>query len=76
MPLLRNFHWEDDAGGDQSLNQELPWWELTRINRKDLVAALIFGIRISLVVGFLAVFLALLIGVPIGALAGYYGGTF
>ena len=76
MPLIRDFHWEDDAGGDQSLNQKLPWWELTRINRKDLVAALIFGVRISIVVGILAVGLALLISIPIGAYAGYYGGTF
>jgi peptide/nickel transport system permease protein len=76
MPLVRPFHWEDDAGGEQSLNKAIPWWELTRINRKDLVAALIFGIRISLVVGILSVGLALLIGIPIGALAGYYGGTF
>lgn len=70
------FHWEDDVGGDQRLNQYLPWWELTRSNRKDLMAALIFGIRISLVVGFLAVALAVLIGVPIGAFAGFYGGKF
>lgn len=75
MPLLRPFHWEDDAGGEQSLNRYLPFWELTRINRKDLVAALIFGVRISLVVGTLAVSLAMLIGLPIGAFAGYYGGT-
>lgn len=76
MPLVRPFHWEEDAGGSQALNQKLPWWELTRINRKDLVAALIFGVRISLVVGLLAVGLALLIGIPIGALSGYYGGSF
>lgn len=76
MPLVRPFHWEDDAGGDQSLNKLVPFWELTRINRKDLMAALIFGIRISLVVGILSVGLALCIGIPIGALAGYYGGTF
>lgn len=76
MPLIRPFHWEDDAGGSQALNQKLPWWELTRVNRKDLVAALIFGVRISLVVGMLAVGLALLIGIPIGALSGYYGGRF
>lgn len=75
LPIIP-FHWEDDAGGDQRLNQYLPWWELTRSNRKDLMAALIFGIRISLVVGFLAVALAALIGVPIGALAGFYGGKF
>ena len=76
MPLIRPFHWEEDAGGDQAMNSWVPFWELTRINRKDLAAALIFGIRISLVVGLLSVGLALLIGLPIGALAGYYGGTF
>lgn len=76
MPLIRPFHWEDDAGGNASLNQHVPFWELTRINRKDLIAALIFGVRVSLMVGFFSVGLALAIGVPIGALAGYYGGTF
>lgn len=74
MPLIRPFHWEDDAGGEQDLNQYISWWDLTRINRKDMVAALIFGIRISLSVGLLAIGLALLIGVPLGAIAGYYGG--
>ena len=74
MPLIRPFHWEDDAGGEQEMNQFLPWWELTRINRKDLVSALIFGVRISLVVGLLAVSLAMAIGIPIGSSAGYYGG--
>ncbi len=74
MPLFRSFHWEDDAGGDQALNQLISWWDLTRINRKDMVASLIFGIRISLSVGLLAIALALLIGIPIGAIAGYYGG--
>jgi peptide/nickel transport system permease protein len=74
MPLLSPFHWEDDAGGQQSLNKYVPWWNLTRINRKDLLSALIFGVRISLVVGITAVALSLIIGIPIGALAGYYGG--
>ncbi|HRD55915.1 MAG TPA: ABC transporter permease subunit [Parachlamydiaceae bacterium] len=76
MPLIRDFHFEEDAGGEQGLNQHLPWWELSRVNRKDLTAALIFGVRVSLVVGLLAVGLSLLIGIPIGAYAGYYGGNF
>ncbi len=75
-PLIRDFHWEEDAGGAANLNQVVPFMELTRINRKDLVAALIFGVRISLVVGITAVLIALIIGVPVGALAGYYGGRF
>lgn len=74
MPLIRSFHWEEDAGGEQSLNQHIPWWEVTRINRKDLVSALIFGVRISLVVGILSVGIALIIGIPIGAYAGFYAG--
>jgi peptide/nickel transport system permease protein len=76
MPLFRTYHWEDDAGGEQALNKYIPWWELTRINRKDLMAGLIFGVRISLVVGILSVALAMLIGIPIGVWAGYYGGKF
>lgn len=75
MPFFRPFHWEDDAAGEQSLNQYVGWTELTRINRKDLSAALIFGVRISLIVGIVSVALALLIGIPVGALAGFYGGT-
>lgn len=76
MPLISSFHWEDDAGGSQSLNRYLSLWELTRVNRKDFVAALIFGVRISLVVGILAVSLALMIALPIGSFAGFYGGKF
>ena len=76
MPFFKSYHWEDDAGGEQALNKYIPWWELTRINRKDLIAGLIFGIRISLVVGILSVSLAMLIGIPIGVWAGYYGGKF
>lgn len=74
MPLVRPYHWEDDAGGTQNLNQYVSWWDLTRINRKDLVSALIFGIRISLVVGITAVIFALAIGIPLGSIAGYFGG--
>lgn len=74
-PLLRTFHWEDDAGGDQNLNRYVRWWELTRTNRKDLAAALIFGTRIALAVGFVATSISLLIGIPFGSLAGYYGGS-
>lgn len=74
MPFLRPFHWEDDAGGDEILNRIIGWMNLTRINHKDLTAALIFGTRISLSVGLLAVGLALLIGIPVGAFSGYYGG--
>ena len=76
MPPLSHFHWEEDAGGNAALNQLVPWWELSRTNHKDLLAALLFGVRISLVVGFVAVGISLLIGIPVGAYAGYFGGAF
>ena len=41
---------------------------------RDLLSRLIWGSRISLSVGFVAVGIAVLFGVPIGAAAGYYGG--
>ncbi len=74
MPLLRPFTWEDDVGGSRELNDVLPFFELTRINRHDLVAALIFGARISLFVGIAACSLAFMIGVPLGLVSGFYGG--
>ena len=73
-PFLTMYHWEDDAGGDQAMNRALPFWGLSRINRHDLLSALIFGARISLFVGIVATALSLVIGVPIGLLSGYVGG--
>ncbi len=74
MPLISHYHWEEDAGGTQSFNRYVGWLDLTRVNRKDLAAALIFGARVSIIVGIVAIAIALIIGVPIGAWAGYYGG--
>ena len=41
---------------------------------RDLGARLLYGGRLSLTIGFLAVALGLVIGIPLGALSGYYGG--
>ena len=41
---------------------------------RDLLSQLMIGTRVSLSVGFIAIFIALAIGITLGALAGYYGG--
>jgi peptide/nickel transport system permease protein len=41
---------------------------------RDVFAGLIYGARVSLLVGMVSTLVALIVGVPIGALAGYFGG--
>src|SRR6056300_1039481 len=41
---------------------------------RDVLSTILFGMRISLFVGFSAVFLAMILGVILGLLAGYLGG--
>ena len=68
---------------------DLPWKELTTDefqieNRiyflgtdkygRDLWSRILIGSRVSLAVGFISVFISLLIGIPLGALAGYFKG--
>ncbi len=41
---------------------------------RDMLSRVVFGARISLTVGLIAIGLALLVGVPLGLFAGYFGG--
>ena len=41
---------------------------------RDLLSQLIIGTRVSISVGFIAVLISLLIGITLGAIAGYFGG--
>ena len=41
---------------------------------RDLLSRMLIGIRISLSIGFVAVFISLVIGMGLGAIAGYFGG--
>ena len=41
---------------------------------RDLLARILFGARVSLLVGFSSMLVAMVIGVTLGALAGFYGG--
>lgn len=49
------------------------YWFGTDWAGRDIFARVLYGSRFSLSIGFIAVSLALFIGVPLGAIAGYYG---
>ena len=49
------------------------WFGVDAVGR-DYFSRVIYGIRVSLFVGFATAFVALFIGVPLGALAGYFKG--
>lgn len=60
------------AKANQFPNRE--FWLGTDPLGRDLLSRLIYGARISMIVGLGSQVLVLLIGVPLGAVAGYYGG--
>jgi oligopeptide transport system permease protein len=58
--------------------QEAPsreFWLGTDFESRDMFTRLIYGARVALVVGVCTQIIILLIGVTVGALAGYFGGT-
>ncbi|NCA66471.1 MAG: ABC transporter permease [Clostridia bacterium] len=48
-------------------------WLGTDANGMDVLTRIMFGGRISLIIGFVVIFLALFIGVILGGIAGYFG---
>jgi peptide/nickel transport system permease protein len=50
------------------------YWLGTDIYGRDLLSRIIIGSRVSLIVGFMAVIISLLLGISLGAAAGYFGG--
>jgi oligopeptide transport system permease protein len=72
--FIAPYHYEytDFSASYQTPNSKN--WFGTDALGHDLLSRIIYGARISMLVGLGSQLLVLLIGVPIGALAGYYGG--
>lgn len=50
-------------------------WLGTDVNGMDMITRLMYGGRVSLLVGFVVVLLELILGVIVGGIAGYFGST-
>ncbi len=61
---------------ENTMVQQKTFWLGTDRFGRDQLSRVLAGSGLSLSVGFVAVLLSLLIGVPLGAFAGYLGGTF
>ncbi|HBL36885.1 MAG TPA: ABC transporter permease [Firmicutes bacterium] len=73
-PMLTPYEYEEYAG-DPYLAPSKEHWFGTTIMGKDVFTRTVYGLRSTLVVGFLAGTIATLIGCVIGFVAGYYGGS-
>jgi oligopeptide transport system permease protein len=65
--------WQQDVTAVRQPPSPQHWLGTDELGR-DVLSRLLYGARISLAVGLIVQALILLIGVPIGALAGYFGG--
>jgi len=73
-PLLARTSYDQIFYGPSGEFPSSKYWMGTDLNGRDFYSRVIFGTRVSLTVGFLSQFIALAIGIPLGALAGFRGG--
>lgn len=65
---------EKRYSGDYNIVEQTFWLGTDKYGR-DLLSRMLYGIRISLSVGFIAVLISLIIGITFGLLAGYFRGA-
>lgn len=71
---LRRFHYRDTDPARSVQPPGFDHWLGTDLEGRDVFARMLYGTRISLTIGVVAVSIYVSIGVVLGALAGYFGG--
>jgi ABC-type dipeptide/oligopeptide/nickel transport system permease subunit len=74
-PLITIAGYDEQNFLDHGLEPPSPqfWFGVDDLGR-DFFSRIVYGARVSLTIGFASAFFSVLIGIPLGALAGYYGG--
>lgn len=62
------------SANEKDIVQTKTYWLGTDNQGRDYLSRLVIGARVSLSIGFVAVLISLVIGITLGAIAGYYGG--
>lgn len=75
QPLIARTRYDKVFYGPTGEFPGVEYWMGTDLNGRDFFSRIVYGTRVSLTVGILAQFIAFFIGIPLGALAGWYGGT-
>ncbi len=74
-PVLAPYSYYETSLGDRILPPSAAHWLGTDDLGRDVLSRILFGARISLLIGVLSVGISLAIGLPLGAVAGYVGGV-
>jgi ABC-type dipeptide/oligopeptide/nickel transport system permease subunit len=64
----------NETSGTAAARPSLAHWLGTDALRKDVLTRVIYGARLSLLAGVVSITLAVALGAPLGAVAGYFGG--
>jgi ABC-type dipeptide/oligopeptide/nickel transport system permease subunit len=73
-PLLARTPYNKGFFGPTGAFPGTEYWMGTDLNGRDVYSRIVFGARISLSIGLLASLVALAIGIPLGGIAGWWGG--
>jgi oligopeptide transport system permease protein len=74
QPLLAKTHYNDVFYGPVGAFPSAEFWMGTDLAGRDFYSRIVYGARVSLSIAFLASFIAFGIGIPLGAMGGWWGG--